>query len=298
MSGLWLARCLVVAGAALWSSAGRPAAAGELGPELLGGVDDPTDAAVGAILDEPAGLAARTGCTGTLISPVAVLTAAHCVKLLPPPLSFSLAETPAAGSDGLAVRAVHVHPDFVIAAGTQPLHDLALIELSAPVSDVTPEALPPAASVLSVGDTLTLAGYGRESDAAAAGTRSSGLAHITAVADSEITVGLPADAHGCEGDSGGPAFAAGSAAGTRALVALLSRAADPSSDCGGGAIYTRVDAHRAWIDRTLADIDAGRAAGCSIGAGRPIAGSPTEPVLLVLLACLCRWALRLRRRMA
>ncbi len=198
----------------------------------------------------------RLACTGTLIAPDVVLTAAHCMVFLGHRLpSFVLAPriadaTPAATQP--AVRVV-VHPQFVVQAGDEaPLHDLALVLLGKPLQSVRPEALLSAAqgAALAVGDAVDLVGYGRMSATTGAiGIKNRGRSKLMEIRPAEWVIGAPSQVQNCDGDSGGPVFV--NAGGKRRLMGIASRSFDRHAPCASGTIHARVDAEARWIAATL-----------------------------------------------
>jgi hypothetical protein len=113
-------------------------------------------------------------------------------------------------------------------------HDIALVELDAPLNGLTAErVLDPleAAAVLRPGVRVELVGYGRTSaDGWRLGEMNAAEATITSVGAYEMTIGRPRRAAELPGRLGGPAFLT-VADGTRRLISIVSRSANDATDC-------------------------------------------------------------------
>lgn len=194
--------------------------------QVTHGTSDAGDPAVVAVVDAHG----TTGCSGTIIAPHLVLTAAHCiVPELRTGAHVVLGQTVSAPAATLAIRALRIDPAY---DATTHAHDAALLVLgaSAPVTPIGLASFPPA-----VGDTLPAVGWGDTSGTASdTGTKRSGTERVTAVDALTFTV-VAAPSQPCAGDSGGPAFE-GSGPATVVGVTSFGDAA-----CAQSATYTRVD---------------------------------------------------------
>ncbi len=221
-------------------------------------------------------------CSGALISPLLVATAAHCTVTEPEPgivhpaapssLRVIAGHLSSFSVDGTMVRAVseiRVHEeynhDFIMGrsragagkGGIGSPNDIALLFLSTPFDKI------PNAPMLSQtemdklvrhGDLGFVAGYGTydvEEDL-------SGELHISdAIIDilgpQELLTRRP-DQMGdsCYGDSGGPFYMPTEYGDF--LLGLVSRGrSDVSRDCGDGGVYTLLSAYLPWISQTAGD---------------------------------------------
>jgi hypothetical protein len=200
-------------------------------------------------------------CSGAVIGPDLVLTAAHC--LMEPAAYKVMAVDRRFRQQALKAVAAVVHPAFVpgTTPRTQPGIDLAIIKLEHPLG---PEFLPldpRRTGQIDTGTAVTLAGFGvvAENQKRTARTlRQTNLIslgplqvmnRVLVVADGE-RLAATTGAGACRGDSGGPILAAGS--GGYQLLGIVSWSsgalgAREITACGGLTAVTPVAENLRWI---------------------------------------------------
>jgi hypothetical protein len=236
----------------------------------------------------------QISCTGTLIAPDVVLTAAHCLD--PTLLTMGFGEVDRASyrvsSDAdlssLAGESATLPPSAIEAAefianpnfdintmnsvsGPGDFSDIGLIFLSKPM-DITPAVLISREEVsqLVAGAAVGIAGWGQQSaeqqsmweppEPGSIGVKICAESTINEIGEMEMQIGSdPNSSRKCHGDSGGPTYLDVETISEtkRRVVGITSHAYD-ESDCQKGGVDTRVDVWLAWIDEKMT-------AGCTAG---------------------------------
>jgi secreted trypsin-like serine protease len=175
--------------------------------EIIGGsLDNGHPAVVAVTFQSTAG---SFICTGTLITPTAVVTAAHC--LLPSPGHPAYTNWQVAVGSSVSSAAIfpvvkaYPHPEYqpgVTGVG----NDAAVLLLGSPVNGIRPLAFNrrPLGTSLE-GQNLTLVGYGNDNgqNGTGNGVKRTATVRITDVRNEELDAGMPGRTT-CQGDSGGP----------------------------------------------------------------------------------------------
>jgi len=232
-------------------SAAACAAPGSHDDAIIAGTRDLGDPGVVAIVRNGA-----PHCTGTLIAPDVVLTAAHCVS------SWSLSELEVVfSSNVLALDAdtVAIRPRdaWVPVAYPDMAYDVALMLLAEPATVAPLPYLRTPLDPSATDQSLRVVGYGKTQPADSGGVKYEGFARILEISDAHIVH----EPNTCPGDSGGPGFLTFDQ--RELLVGVHSR-----GSCGQGetSIKVRVDKHLDFIS--------------SAGSSAPADGKPTvEPPL-------------------
>lgn len=218
---------------------------------IIGGIDDTGDPAVVALVVDDGG-GPQISCTGTLIAPKTVLSAAHCIE----PLAAGSEEYAYFGSvvpaavDASFVRAVQRirNPAWNPNNEATDVDDIGVYELATEVVDVTPIDL--YEPVVAGGESIRHVGFGSttpiESNNDGSGRKREVTTTVRTV-DGQIEVGGPNRGH-CYGDSGGPGLIIPAGETVEKVEGVVSWGSD---DCIAESWDTRVDTHVTWIRMTM-----------------------------------------------
>lgn len=270
------------------------AATGRVARGIVGGAVDAGHPAVVALVTATSTSVAQQ-CSGTLIAPRSVLSAAHCLASSASGsithVFFGEVLPRTVNGRFVPVARTVPHPRSTASGPETDPFDVAVLELAERISDITPVEL--YEHQVEVGQTIVHVGFGASSSVGGGldgMTDGSGIKRVITtrvrLIGDQIEVGAP-DRSTCDGDSGGPGLVIPPGR-TDPLVAGV--VAWGPEDCAGASWDSRVDLHALWIRETMnaweedqrepaaaaarcpGDQPASTSSGCSAASGRPELG--------------------------
>jgi secreted trypsin-like serine protease len=216
---------------------------GSTGAAITNGTSDTDDPSVVGLVDANGMLL----CTGTLVSPTVVLTAAHCLDGVTTNITDQIFFGSSVRDAGtfVAVTGALVHPEY---DPSTLANDLALLALASSATSTPIPLLAPTPDASLTNATLRVVGYGdTAADAGDFGQKHTGTSTVVSVTATSLELAA-APSQQCFGDSGGPALL--TIGGVEYLGAVTSHG---DSACLANTTDTRVDAYAASFIQPFLD---------------------------------------------
>jgi len=213
---------------------------------LTGSAPDATRSFVVALADSVPAQASVETCTGVLVAPRVVVTAAHCITNRDPSAMQVLFGADSTSPDATLGAAQVIRYPTQAADFARAGMDLGVVVLAAdaPVAPV-PFAHrgqgPTSGSALAVG-------YGSADGGAASGARAATTVGIAGACDRLLRMG-DGEHRACAGDSGGPLLVPAATGGEMAIAVM---SFNEVGACGAPEFAVRLDAYADWLDAVVA----------------------------------------------
>ena len=206
-----------------------------------------------------------TVCTGSLIAPMVVLTAAHCVA---PGTSYRIVDNTTMPPRLVTAQKAVTHPQFNMQTmlAHRATADVALLQLPSTVPAKSPARLGVPQIPIAPGARFTIAGVGVTTSGGDAGVGTIRVAGLTVTGQpgslqmrlvDPVTQNKRAGLGACTGDSGSPVFEDQPNGPTIVGVVSWSTGPNNSDGCGGLTGVTPLTLYRDWILKTARTWGAG-----------------------------------------
>jgi MYXO-CTERM domain-containing protein len=244
---------------------------------VVGGIPaSPSDYPSTVALTDPSG---DPFCSGTLVAPTVVVTAAHCIKSGSPSnvrvVHGYAVPSLAPASERRVVASAIPHPNYsplapTDAYGLGPLHDIGVLLLEEAIPNAVVAPILPTDfvdAILTPNRPMHIVGFGiNDTQTQASGELYKALTPHVRHVPTELLGGRPGEPDACFGDSGGPAYVVNN--NTLWLVGATSRAWEHASQpCGHATVYTLVSHYAKWISSVGGELDGGITDGGFAGGG-------------------------------